>query len=151
MQSCLVWLQDPLYWASLFPGMISGSSLLRKYVYCLLWFQWLVSGSSVIRKYIAWYAFRILFHKTWYPWVPDVAPDFVPDFVHDFVGVLECVSAPSGKHKYKYGSQNKMTSTARSTSKFCARDRPQSPNSFDRVLASFVIPGHVEPLTEGRP
>ncbi len=39
----------------------------------------------MIRKYIAWYDFRILFHKSVYPFVPDFVPDFVLDFVPDFV------------------------------------------------------------------
>ncbi len=67
-----------------------------------------------------------------------------------FTGVLEYVSAPPGKF-CKYGSPSKMTSTARSTSKFCARNRSQSPNIFDLDLISRVILGQIEPWPEYQP
>ena len=102
----------------------------------------MISGPYAIRKYIAWYDFRILFHKNAYP--------FVPDFVPDFVGVLECVSAPPDKI-FLCGPCAQMTMTVRSASKFCARNRSQSPNIFDLDLISRVIPGQIEPWPECQP
>ena len=48
----LVWIQDS---SCMLAGMISETSIFRKYVPCM------TSASFVCRKYIAWYDFRILY------------------------------------------------------------------------------------------
>ena len=45
-------------------------------------------------------------------------------------------------------SPGKITITARTASKFCARNRSQSPDIFDPDLISWVIPGPIEPWSE---
>ena len=129
----------------------------------------MISGSSILTKYIAWYDFRILYSYkvyclVWFQdplslesilpdFVPDFVLDFFPDFFPDFVGVLDCVSAPPD-NIFIYGPWAQMTMTARSASKFCARNtgnRSQSPNIFDLDLISRVIPGQIEPWPECQP
>jgi len=150
-------LQDPWSKVSILPGMISESLLQSKYitwydfrilypekVHCLVWFQDPLSWER-----IACYDFRIFYLEKIYclVWFPDpLSWEFVSLnsrrctwLCPCLAGVLEslCVSAPPG-NCLQIWLPGKMTSTARAASKFCARDRSQSPNIFDIVLISYL-------------
>jgi len=103
----------------------------------------MISRSSILRKCIAWHNVRIRSPAIWYLWVPEFFFWHCHGLCRWVCGCLRmrfCTSWQNSANTLP----RQMITTARSASKFCARDRFQSPNKIYLVLISLVIPGQLE-------
>ena len=131
--------------------MIPGSCFLESILPCM------ISESCMFRKCIAWYDFRVLNSKKVYclVWFQDPLSsesiNLSPWPCISLVSVLECVSTPPGDFFANMVSPAKMTITASTASKFCARSRSECSDIFFLDLESMWIPGNIEPWSECQP
>jgi len=56
----IAWFKDPVFLESMLPVMISRTNILESVLPGMIC---MISVSSILRKYIAWYDFRILCHQ----------------------------------------------------------------------------------------